>query len=216
MVSSGTFRQDLYFRLSVIHIEIPPLRERLEDIPLFVEEFMRELRVPRFPDVVPTAAADALERLRHYAWPGNVRELKNVVERSVAMADAPLLGAVDFLFDGYRGRSSMMQTTQPEFPSLLVAPGATPPLPPTTGVPTAIPHSAPPGTITLSPEELDQPFKEAKQRVVDLFEVEYLRALMESQNGNISQGARVSGLTRFHLRELLKKHDLAVSRGLDD
>jgi DNA-binding NtrC family response regulator len=82
-VKSGEFREDLYYRLNVIHLEIPPLRHRREDIPQFVEHFVQHfaaaLRTP-----IPTVTAEAMSLLCEYHWPGNIRELKNVVERFVS------------------------------------------------------------------------------------------------------------------------------------
>jgi len=86
MVASGTFRDDLWYRLSVFPIEIPPLRERRTDIPALVQHIMslkaKELRLPE----LPTLAPGALERLQEYDWPGNVRELTNVVERGLILS----------------------------------------------------------------------------------------------------------------------------------
>ena len=76
-VATGAFREDLYFRLNVFPIELPPLRDRAEDIPALVSHFTHRLR-PRQP---PAFSAEALEALRRYSWPGNIRELANVVER---------------------------------------------------------------------------------------------------------------------------------------
>jgi len=77
--AEGTFRQDLYFRLNVIPIHIPPLRERLDDVPLLLYHFLKEL------DVDLTLKDDALETLARHDWPGNVRELKNLAERIAVM-----------------------------------------------------------------------------------------------------------------------------------
>jgi transcriptional regulator with PAS, ATPase and Fis domain len=81
-VAAKTFREDLYYRLNVIHLRVPPLRERREDIPLllrfFLEQFSRQYQVP-----CPVLSGEALETLVDHAWPGNVRELKNIVERLV-------------------------------------------------------------------------------------------------------------------------------------
>jgi len=86
MVADGAFREDLYYRLNVIPVLVPPLRDRREDIPIlvrhFVERFCREQSPPRTP---PTVAQDAMRRLMAYAWPGNVRQLENVVERAIAL-----------------------------------------------------------------------------------------------------------------------------------
>jgi transcriptional regulator with PAS, ATPase and Fis domain len=81
-VANKTFREDLYYRLNVIHLRVPALRERLEDIPIllefFIDQFSRQYQVDR-----PALSAEALQSLTDHAWPGNVRELKNVVERLV-------------------------------------------------------------------------------------------------------------------------------------
>ncbi len=94
-VRSGKFRDDLYYRLNVLRIEMPPLRERTGDIALlaqhFVEVFAKEFKRP-----VPGMAADAVRRLEAYGWPGNVRELRNLVERAVLLANDGTLDAADF------------------------------------------------------------------------------------------------------------------------
>jgi len=80
MVSAGTFRQDLFYRLNVINVAVPPLRHRSEDIPLLAEMFLRELTREN-GSVVRAISPEAMSALVHYAWPGNVRELQNVIER---------------------------------------------------------------------------------------------------------------------------------------
>ncbi len=93
MVAQGTFRADLYFRLSVVPVELPPLRARGEDIELLAEAAMRRVaaRGARLLDL----DASARLALRTYAWPGNVRELNHVIERAVVMADGNALSASD-------------------------------------------------------------------------------------------------------------------------
>jgi DNA-binding NtrC family response regulator len=83
LVASKAFREDLYYRLNVIRIEVPALRERREDIPALVEQFVQDAAVTHRLPFVPEVAPEALDHLVHYGWPGNVRELKNVVERMV-------------------------------------------------------------------------------------------------------------------------------------
>jgi transcriptional regulator with GAF, ATPase, and Fis domain len=92
MVAEGRFQEDLFYRLSVIPIELPPLRERREDIPLLVEHFVRKhsQRVGRRIDDV---SASALERLSGYHWPGNVRELENAIERAVVLTAGAVIDA---------------------------------------------------------------------------------------------------------------------------
>jgi DNA-binding NtrC family response regulator len=82
MVKDGTFREDLYYRLNVIHVTLPALRERAEDIPLLAQTFLKKFA----PDRDVTIAQDAMRRLMAYAWPGNVRQLENAIERAIAMS----------------------------------------------------------------------------------------------------------------------------------
>jgi two-component system response regulator HupR/HoxA len=85
-VDAGRFRKDLYYRLSVFPIHLPPLRERVEDIPTLAEHFLRVYR-ERARRAVPAITADAMRDLRAYPFPGNVRELENEIERAVALAE---------------------------------------------------------------------------------------------------------------------------------
>jgi transcriptional regulator with PAS, ATPase and Fis domain len=89
-IASKDFREDLYYRLNVIHMTVPPLRERREDIPVFLQYFVRmyaERHGMRAPEIAP----DALAQLVAYSWPGNVRELKNVAERLIVRSHSPIL-----------------------------------------------------------------------------------------------------------------------------
>jgi transcriptional regulator with GAF, ATPase, and Fis domain len=90
MVRQGMFREDLYHRLNVFPIEVPPLRARQDDIPLLVWTFVREFneRMGRSIDSIPQAT---MAQLRQYPWPGNVRELRNVIERSMIVSDGSSL-----------------------------------------------------------------------------------------------------------------------------
>ena len=84
-VEAGNFREDLYYRLNVIHVEMPPLRDRMEDIPQLVEHFLAKYRWK--PDAIPTAISEeAVARLMEHDWPGNVRELENAIERAVVLS----------------------------------------------------------------------------------------------------------------------------------
>lgn len=89
-VEKGTFREDLFYRLSVVKIRLPPLRERLEDIPLIVEAILKHARYNLKPDgsfYVMRVEDDALKALQRYQWPGNVRELNNIIERAVSFSE---------------------------------------------------------------------------------------------------------------------------------
>jgi formate hydrogenlyase transcriptional activator len=90
MVAEQKFRSDLFFRINVFPVEVPPLRERKEDIPLLVRHFAQQFsrRMNKMIDTVPTATMDALYR---YPWPGNIRELQNMIERAVIISTGPVL-----------------------------------------------------------------------------------------------------------------------------
>jgi len=92
-IRSGTFRQDLYFRLNVVQIKLPPLRDRKSDIPILVTAFLEKFSNPQGP--VRTISEDAMRRLIAYDWPGNVRELENAIERAVALGSGPILHVAD-------------------------------------------------------------------------------------------------------------------------
>jgi two-component system response regulator HydG len=82
MVSEGTFREDLYYRLNVFEIELPPLRDSIEDLPVLIDTILKRLGATGV-----SFASDAMACLQGYAFPGNVRELRNIVERSILLAD---------------------------------------------------------------------------------------------------------------------------------
>ncbi|MCM2275923.1 MAG: sigma-54 dependent transcriptional regulator [Candidatus Didemnitutus sp.] len=93
-VAGGKFRQDLLFRLNTIHIHLPPLRERREDIPLLAQHFLKA-HVERYRKAITGFDDGALEAMRNYAWPGNVRELDHAVERGVLMTQGKVVRAPD-------------------------------------------------------------------------------------------------------------------------
>ena len=180
MVSEGTFREDLYYRLSVVQVDLPPLRERAEDIPTLAHKFLEESakRGSQQEGARFTISDDAMMKLQAYPWPGNVRELKNTIERAVSLADGTELGMHDLL--------PASQKTPPVFL---------------------------PGGTAEQFVDSEMPFKEAKQRVVDAFEAQYLKALLDKHGDNISRSARAAGLTRYHLRELAKRYGLRGEAG---
>ncbi len=95
-VKKGSFREDLFFRLNVIPIKVPPLRERLEDIPLLVDYFF-DLLAAEYGQQKKAISREALAALQRHAWPGNIRELRNVLERMVIMTHAGTIASVDML-----------------------------------------------------------------------------------------------------------------------
>jgi DNA-binding NtrC family response regulator len=93
-VSAGRFRQDLYYRINVINVELPPLRSRLTDIPLLAAHFLTRMREETGKNV-EGFSDEAMAALQAYPWPGNVRELQNVVERAVLLGKSPLIAPDD-------------------------------------------------------------------------------------------------------------------------
>lgn len=175
-VEAGNFREDLYYRLSVVKVNLPALRERHEDIPMIVQKFLEQGRFNLNPDgelKIKRVEEDALRMLQRYQWPGNVRELANVVERACSMADGDELNAANlgFVFQ------EMDHNTEP--------------------------------TERLS-IDTSLPFKEAKQKIVEIFEKDYLEDLLSRNDFNVSKASRDAKIDRKHLRNLLKKYEISV------
>jgi DNA-binding NtrC family response regulator len=169
-IAARRFREDLYYRVAVVRMVVPPLRERPDDIPLLLQHFMRHFCGGRTLEVSP----DDLERLRKHDWLGNVRELRNVMERACALSHGERLEIDEALDDN---------------------PG-----------PGAGAGARTPGAI-----DVDLPFKEAKARIIEAFEREYIRTLLKRHEGNLSAASRSAEIDRKHLRELLRKHGLRES-----
>ncbi|MFP2930860.1 sigma 54-interacting transcriptional regulator [Pyxidicoccus sp. 3LG] len=164
-VKSGQFRGDLFHRLAVLRVELPPLREHAEDIPLLIDTVLA--RMGR----APSALSDQTRALlAQYPWPGNVRELRNVVDRVVNLGEEALPDIPDTPL-----RASVIGDDDPE---------------------------------STVPMALDLPFKEAKERLIEGFERDYLRTLLERCEGNVSRASREAGIDRVYLRKLLRKHGL--------
>lgn len=176
MVNEGTFREDLYFRLSIVNVGLPPLRDRKDDIPALVEYFIDQIRAKRPDKQSLRMTADAMDHLLAYGWPGNVRELRNVILRAGNLASGTKIERSDLLLTGSIFKAAAVEQS---------AGGG--------------------GGYEI---DITREFKECKQEVIEQFEIKYLEALMEAFEGNISQASRSTGLTRYHLRELLKKYDL--------
>jgi DNA-binding NtrC family response regulator len=113
-LEEGTFREDLYYRLNVVPLNIPPLRERKEDIPFLAEHFVRKLAVDT-GSTADSISEEAIKRLLEYPWPGNVRELENVIERSLVLAAGKRLEAADIRLEGNpRARESAIDSFLPD------------------------------------------------------------------------------------------------------
>jgi len=115
-VTKGELRQDLYFRLNVFHIHLPPLRDRKDDIPLLVEYMLRDINV-KHGRQVRGVNPEVIEMFANYSWPGNVRELRNVLERSAIMANRDLIGRGNLPTDfGHAPAASASDLTALRFP----------------------------------------------------------------------------------------------------
>jgi DNA-binding NtrC family response regulator len=160
-VNSGQFRLDLYYRLAVVALEVPPLRERTRDIPLLVEHFARETGLTRpIDEVIPP---ETMAQLLRHRWPGNVRELRNYVQATVAMGEPAEL------------RDDAMSPEKDEL------------------------------RRALSPL-LEGPYGDARNRLLQTFERQYIERLMERAHDNVAQAARDAGMARSHLNDLLRRH----------
>jgi len=94
-IAKGHFREDLYYRLNVVHIEVPPLRARTEDLPLLVRYFLERFSKEMNKKEVPALAPEVMSTLVTYDWPGNVRELENVIERAIILSPDSIIGSED-------------------------------------------------------------------------------------------------------------------------
>jgi two-component system response regulator AtoC len=178
MIEDGEFREDLYYRLNVFPINLPPLRDRLDDLPVLVSHF-----VTKFARQMGTApagvTADGLAKLREYNWPGNVRELENIVERAMILAKGGPLGAAHLDF---------------------VRRGATP-------APAASSGSGPVVLATSAPLAGGDDGKSLAERLLDSERKEIVAAV-EKSRGNIASAARTLGINRSTLYYRLRKHGL--------
>ncbi|MEJ7733899.1 MAG: sigma 54-interacting transcriptional regulator [Polyangiaceae bacterium] len=185
LVKQGRFRQDLFFRIKVIEIDLPPLRERRGDIELLVDTFLEAAWKKRAAP--PRLSARARSLLAAHDWPGNVRELAHVVERMVVLGgDHGELGE-DLLPEELRhagGGGEQRADTRP---------------------PAAV-SSMPPAAHTdrLTSEELER----VREEAISQAERAFLQALSDRCAGNISAAARESGIHRSYLQRLLTKHGL--------
>ena len=182
MVRKGRFRQDLFYRLCTITVDVPPLRERREDIEALITYFTNSL-YRRYSITPKEVSSDFYEALRAYHWPGNIRELYNVVEAAVSNSTFDQQLCSQHLPTNIRihaVRSSIKADDESGASSILGS-----------------------SVVELSP------FKEYRDRIRVRAEKQYLGRLMEISRGSIKEACRISKLGRTHLYTLLKKYNIS-------
>jgi DNA-binding NtrC family response regulator len=208
-VRAGRFRQDLFYRLSVVRLHLPSLRDRTDDIPLLVQHFLEVGAFNRKPNAPPVrgVSREALFALQSYPWPGNVRELVNVVERAVSFCDNDLI-QLSHLPDYIRtAKAPPPREVQPRrAPTVPMGPSA-----PLVSMNPNTPAPAPPDELLAE----GVTFKDAKERWVASFERDYILQLLRRNSGNISHAARAADIDRKYFRKLMKKYDIEAA-GADD
>ncbi|CAA7600061.1 Two component system, signal transduction response regulator [Acididesulfobacillus acetoxydans] len=187
-IKEKKFREDLYYRLNVVRLQLPPLRERIEDIPMLAREFLREANV-RLGKDVGGIAEEALSLLVSYPWPGNIRQLKNAIERAVVLCETTELEAGDFAPDIQprdAARGSGVYNFGREDPER-------------DGRQEAVSGFGALNPVTVSPADLpslEGSYREAKERWLNCFQEKYLKQLLEQSQGNISRAAQLARIDR--------------------
>jgi two-component system, NtrC family, response regulator AtoC len=185
-VSGGRFREDLFYRLNVIPLCVPPLRERREDIPDLVGSLLGWFRVHLSRPEVRRLSAPSLEALVRYDWPGNVRELANAVERAVLLCQGDCIELSDL--------PNEVQAASAPSPGGSGAQAQGAPL-----------EDAGANHRRLPADWRERPLKELRQEAVDRFEAAYLNALLGEVAGDVQQAADRSGLAPRSLYDRLRR-----------
>lgn len=179
-VKAGRFREDLFYRLTVVRLILPPLRERKEDLPHLIKHVLERGAFNRDGNGHPRVKGfnrETLDAMMHYHWPGNVRELVNVIERACAYSDFDFI-AMEDLPENISGIGVVRRRPTPENP-----------------------------TQKDRVERMaDKPFKEAKEEWLSSFERDYIVNLLKRNSFNISHAAREADIDRKYFRKLMKKY----------
>ena len=195
LIGLQQFREDLYYRLNVVPIHLPALRERIEDLPLLVAHFVQRCneRLGKAVQGLTPAALNALER---YPWPGNIRELENLIERMVLFASDAWVDEDD-LPDAYAGDA---HAAAPAESSTRLTLGAG-----------ASPDADDPRHIRLPLSSLGQDLKEAVRAGSRLVEEALIREALAKTDGNVTRSARALGISRRSLQSKMKELGLRES-----
>jgi transcriptional regulator with PAS, ATPase and Fis domain len=182
LVSQGKIREDLYYRINVIKVTLPPLRNRKDDIPLLIDHFLKTFPAAaekNLPDPsergsvradgqagIQGIRTEAMKMLLNYSWPGNIRELQNVLQRAISLAGSRHITPEDLPEELIKKREIL--------PSI----------------------------------DIHRHYEVAKKNILDSFQKEYFSKILVETQGNIREAARQSGISRTALKSLLKKHHL--------
>jgi two-component system response regulator AtoC len=191
-VQAGAFREDLFYRLNVVPIHLPPLRERRSDIPLLVEHFIARFN-ERLKKQIAGVDDEALARLTAHPWQGNIRELENVLERTILFCEGPTIHASDLPpeMSGVTAAATAMSVPAP------VAAAA------------SVPNLTPPLGTTMPPAEVRaSSLKELVRQETDRVERELIVRALEETGGNVTQAARKLKISRKSLQNKMKEFGL--------
>jgi len=182
-VAARQFREDLFYRLNVVRIHIPPLRERAEDIRLLVNYFLKKFAKDQ-PGPPRSIAPAALRALEKYHWPGNVRELENVIRRALVMA---------------KGEAILVSELAAEISGQGSAPSTGAPIPATAG------EGAAGDVMALARQLFQWARRDPKLKIIPTVERELVIQALKETNGNQVHAAKLLGITRATLRKRVEK-----------
>ncbi|MBI5307241.1 MAG: sigma-54-dependent Fis family transcriptional regulator [Planctomycetes bacterium] len=166
-VQEKEFREDLYYRLNVINITMPPLRERKEDIPLLVKHFIEKYNKKENKQI-KGVSPEIEKEFYHYNWPGNVRELENVIERAITLTNEDII-SVDVILPLVKKEGD---------------------------------------TGTTETELFAQPYKEARRKSLDAFNIKYITNVLNKTSGNVTNAAKEIAIERQYLQRMLKRYNI--------
>jgi DNA-binding NtrC family response regulator len=181
-VAAGNFRRDLYYRLNVVSLVVPPLRDRREDIPELVQSYIEHFRTTLHTSAISSTGA-AVELLSRYDWPGNVRELVNAIERAAILCEASEIDVADLPLD-IQGAvvADALETAQLDAAQMLPR---------------------------IESEWFEKPWSEVRARVLEETERAYVTGILEQSAGRIGEAAEKAGIDPRSLYEKMRRHGLS-------
>ncbi len=202
-VKANRFREDLYYRLNVFPVHIPPLRERVEDIPALVEHFIQRYNAEERRDV-RGVQHEVLEVLMRQPWPGNVRQLENTIFRAVVLAETPYLSARDFPLLASEFEAAGVDMGPPMIDEAFVETAASP-------VAASSPRPLA-GNSATAFENVDVFDRDGHLRTLESIERDLIKLAIDTYEGRMSEVARRLGMGRSTLYRKLRDHGLEVKR----